>query len=167
MCFRILAASGSSEHEDKIINHYCVHARHPGWPRDKLDQPASVQNRQDNQAACDGSHGLVRGKGNDDRAQAYASERIVRLAAQHRLPAVYPFASFAEIGGLVSYGVNVPAMWRAAAGYIDRILRGSKPSELPVREPEEPEIVVNLKTVKALNLTIPSSLRSRITSQIE
>jgi putative ABC transport system substrate-binding protein len=94
-------------------------------------------------------------------------ERIVSLAAEHRLPSVYPLASFAEIGGLVSYGVNVPAMWQGSAAYVDRILRGAKSSELSVREPEQPEIMVNVKTAKALNLTIPEALRSKLAKLIE
>src|SRR5688572_16906603 len=69
-------------------------------------------------------------------------ERIVALAARHRLPAVYPLASFVEIGGLISYGVNVPRMWQEAAGYVDRILRGTAAGALPVQEPKQPEIVL-------------------------
>jgi len=93
-------------------------------------------------------------------------ERIVALAARYRLPAIYPHTSFAEIGGLVSYGVNLPVMWRAAAGYIDRILRGASPGGLPVQEPTDPEIIVNLKTARSLDLTIPSTLRNRVTRLI-
>jgi len=93
-------------------------------------------------------------------------ERIVALAARHRLPAVYPLASFVEIGGLVSYGVNVPGMWQDAAGYINRILRGATPGTLPVQEPAQPEIVVNLGTAKNLGLPIPAGLQARATKVV-
>jgi putative ABC transport system substrate-binding protein len=94
-------------------------------------------------------------------------ERIIRLADRYRLAAVYALASFAEAGGLTSYGVNVPDMWRAAASYVDRILRGDKPEDLPVQEPTEPEIVVNLKTAKALGLTPSNALLSRASRVIQ
>jgi putative ABC transport system substrate-binding protein len=94
-------------------------------------------------------------------------DRIVRLADNYRLPAVYALSSFAEAGGLLSYGVNVVLMWREAASYVDRILRGTKPTELPVQEPTEPEIVVNLKTAKALGLTLPSGVLSRASRLIQ
>jgi putative ABC transport system substrate-binding protein len=90
-------------------------------------------------------------------------ERIVALADRHRLPAVYPLGSFVEIGGLVSYGVNVPHMWQDAAGYVDRILRGAKIRDLPVQEPSEPEILVNAKAARKLDIAIPPMLRARIT----
>jgi len=89
------------------------------------------------------------------------------LADNYRLPAVYALSSFAEAGGLLSYGVNVVLMWREAASYVDRILRGTKPTELPVQEPTEPEIVVNLKTAKALGLTLPSGVLSRASRLIQ
>lgn len=94
-------------------------------------------------------------------------DQIVRLADGYQLPAVYALASFADAGGLVSYGVNVPAMWRGAASYVDRILRGAKPSELPVQEPTEPEIVANLKSAKALGLTLPATILRRAARVIE
>src|SRR5262245_52059486 len=86
-------------------------------------------------------------------------ERIVALAERHRLPAVYAHTFFAEIGGLVSVGVNLRDMWQGAAGFVDRILRGTKPSELPVQEPITPDIVVNLKTARNLKVTIGPQLR--------
>lgn len=95
-----------------------------------------------------------------------ARQRLVALAAEHRLPAVYPLAAFVEVGGLVSHGVNVPRMWESAGEYIDRILRGTRPSEIPIEEPTEPEIILNLQTAQMLGLEIPNSLRDRITATV-
>jgi putative ABC transport system substrate-binding protein len=83
---------------------------------------------------------------------------IVTLAAQHRLPAVYPFSYFVTSGGLLSYGPNTIEPYRRAAGYVDRILKGEKPADLPVQAPTKYELVINLKTAKALGLTIPNTL---------
>jgi putative ABC transport system substrate-binding protein len=83
---------------------------------------------------------------------------IISLAARYRLPAVYPWRFFAEIGGLLSYGSEQRDEFRLAATYVDRILKGEKPSELPVQAPVKFELVINLKTAKALGLTIPQSL---------
>ena len=80
---------------------------------------------------------------------------IIELAAQHLLPTVYPFRLFADDGGLVSYGIDALYAYREAVTYVDRILRGAKPSELPVQNPTKLELVVNLKTAKALGLTVP------------
>ena len=80
---------------------------------------------------------------------------IVTLAARHRLPAVYPYRFFASSGGFISYGVDLAEQYRQAAGYVDRILRGANPGELPVQLSSKFELVVNLKTAKALGLTIP------------
>jgi ABC-type uncharacterized transport system substrate-binding protein len=85
-------------------------------------------------------------------------ERIIALAAQHRLPAVYPFRTFAKSGGLATYGVDNIDVWRRAAGYVDRILRGANPAELPVEAPTKFELILNLKTAKALGLKIPPTL---------
>ncbi len=88
-----------------------------------------------------------------------ASRRaIIELAARHRIPAVYPFRSFTEDGGLISYGVDVADQMRRAAFYIDRILKGERPGDLPVQAPTKFELVINLKTAKALGLTIPSGV---------
>jgi len=83
---------------------------------------------------------------------------IVTRALQRRLPGIYPFRLFVTEGGLMSYGPDIGNQYRLAAGYIDRILRGTKPTELPVQQPTKYELVVNLKTAKALGLTIPPSL---------
>jgi putative ABC transport system substrate-binding protein len=94
-------------------------------------------------------------------------ERIVKLAAQHGLPAVYPFRHFAAGGGLVSYGADTIYIYQQVARYIDRILKGEKPAELPVQAPTKYELVINLKTAKALNLTVPPTLLARADEVIE
>jgi putative ABC transport system substrate-binding protein len=85
-------------------------------------------------------------------------ELIVALAAQHKLPAVYPYRFFITGGGLISYGPDIIDQYRRAAGYVDRILKGEKPADLPVQAPTKYETVLNLKTAKALGLTIPETL---------
>ena len=92
---------------------------------------------------------------------------IISLAARHRLPAVYPFRSFVADGGLISYGADSVDPFRQAAGYVDRILKGEKPSDLPVQSATKYELVINLKTAKALGLTVPPSLLSRADEIIE
>jgi putative tryptophan/tyrosine transport system substrate-binding protein len=92
---------------------------------------------------------------------------ITSLAARHRLPAVYPFRFFPEIGGLLSYGTDLVDDYRRAASYADRILKGAKPSELPVQAPAKFELVVNLKAAKALGLEVPSLLQQRADEVIE
>ena len=92
---------------------------------------------------------------------------IISLAARHRLPATYPFRSFATEGGLISYGPDPIDAHRQAAGYVDRILKGEKPAELPVQAATKFELVINLKTAKALGITVPPSLLSRADEVIE
>ena len=84
--------------------------------------------------------------------------RVVALAAQHRLPAVFDAREFAEAGGLMTYGPSVPDSYRRAAVYVDKILKGTKPADLPVEQPVKFELVINLKTAKALGMTMPPSL---------
>ena len=92
---------------------------------------------------------------------------ITSLAAHHRLPAVYPFRFYAELGGLLSYGNDFLDNYRRAATYADRILKGAKPSELPVQAPVKFELVINLKTAKALGLDVPMHLQQRADQVIE
>jgi ABC-type uncharacterized transport system substrate-binding protein len=94
-------------------------------------------------------------------------ELIIALAARHRLPAVYPYRYFAASGGLISYGTDNLDEWRRAASYVDRILKGEKPADLPVQAPTKYELVVNLKTAKALGLTVPETLLARADEVIE
>ena len=95
------------------------------------------------------------------------ARRIVQLAAKHQLPAVYPFKEAVDAGGLMAYGANAPDMFRRAGVYIDKILRGAKPADLPVEQPIKYELVINMKTAKALGLTIPPSLLLRADQVIE
>jgi ABC-type uncharacterized transport system substrate-binding protein len=92
---------------------------------------------------------------------------IITLAARHRLPAVYPVPYFARTGGLISYGPDSIDPYRRAAGYVDRILKGEKPADLPVQAPTKYELVINLKTAKALGLDMPPSLLARADEVIE
>jgi putative tryptophan/tyrosine transport system substrate-binding protein len=94
-------------------------------------------------------------------------ETIVALAARHRVPTVYPFRVFAAQGGLMSYGMNRVGVYRDAASYVDRVLHGEKPGDLPVQAPTTFELVVNLKTAKALGLDVPWILQQRADEVIE
>jgi putative ABC transport system substrate-binding protein len=92
---------------------------------------------------------------------------ILALASRHRLPAVYALSAFVAAGGLISYGIDFTDAWRLAAGYVDRVLRGEKPADLPVQTPTKYELTINLKTAKALGLTVPSSLLATADEVIE
>jgi putative ABC transport system substrate-binding protein len=93
--------------------------------------------------------------------------QIAELAVRHRLPTVYPWLEGPEAGGLLSYGTNLRAAWHRAAVYVDKILKGAKPADLPVEHPTTYELVISLKTAKALGLTIPPSLLQRADQVIE
>jgi putative ABC transport system substrate-binding protein len=92
---------------------------------------------------------------------------IVALAAKARLPAIYGFREFPDVGGLMSYGANFPELFRRAATFVDKILKGAKPADLPVEQPTRFELVINLKTAKALKLTIPQSVLIRADQVIQ
>jgi putative tryptophan/tyrosine transport system substrate-binding protein len=96
-----------------------------------------------------------------------ASEVLIATAARLRLPTVYPYSFFAQRGGLVSYGFDVRDMFQRAATYVDRILKGAKPADLPAQQPTKFELVVNLKTARAIGLTVPPSLLARADKVIE
>jgi putative ABC transport system substrate-binding protein len=119
---------------------------------------------------------LIAGLANEERGgllvltDPYTSmhrEAIVALAARYRLPAVYPYRFFAAAGGLMSYGVDIADLFRRAAAYVDRILRGAAPGDLPVQNPTKFELAINLKTAKALGVTIPPSLLAAADEVIE
>ena len=97
----------------------------------------------------------------EDAALFQHRTRILHLAAKHRLPAASTFREFTEAGGLLSYGPNLPALFLRAATYVDKILKGAKPADLPVEQPTRFELVVNLKTARALGLSLPQSILIR------
>jgi len=94
-------------------------------------------------------------------------KRVVELARERKIPIVSALRSFAEEGGLLAYGANVPGLFRQAAGYVDRILKGEKPGDLPVQAPTQYELVINLRTAKAFGLSVPPPLLARAAEVIE
>jgi putative ABC transport system substrate-binding protein len=123
----------------------------------ELEPVVAAQAREPNTGLIVMSDGFMSGHGKE----------ITSLAARYRLPTVYPFRFFTELGGLLSYGSNRLDQFRRAASYTDRILKGEKPSELPVQAPVKFEIVVNTKTAKALGLVVPATLLARADEVIE
>ena len=99
--------------------------------------------------------GLIVGVGTISTIQR---QRIITLAARHKLPTVYPYRFFVEAGGLMSYGPSLVDLYRRTATYVDRILKGEKPADLPVQAPTKYVLAINLKTAKALGLTVPPKL---------
>jgi putative ABC transport system substrate-binding protein len=97
------------------------------------------------------------------QSPAFSNERarLVGLAVKNRLPVMYPQSEFAEAGGLMSYGPSVLDLFRRAASYVDKILKGAKPADLPVEQPTKFELVINLKTAKQIGITIPQSMLYR------
>ncbi|HKF66175.1 MAG TPA: ABC transporter substrate binding protein, partial [Vicinamibacterales bacterium] len=93
--------------------------------------------------------------------------RVVQLINARRLPAIFFDRGFAEAGGFIAYGASIAAVWRRAAVFVDKILKGAKPADLPVEQPTKFELVINLKTAKALGLTIPQSVLLRTDQVIE
>jgi putative ABC transport system substrate-binding protein len=94
-------------------------------------------------------------------------DRIVKLAANRKLPGMYPSSGFTRVGGMMSYGPSNKYLWNVTAGYVAKILKGAKPSDLPVQQPTQFELVINLNTAKALGLTIPQTLLLRADRVIE
>lgn len=130
---------------------------------------APVTNDQDIEAVI-ASHGGIPHSGIVVMTDAFTSSHrdvIVRSAAQHRLPVVYPYRFFAQDGGLLAYGSNRVEPFRGAAGYVNRILHGERPGDLPVQAPTQFELVINLKTAKALGLAVPRELLARADELIE
>ena len=100
-------------------------------------------------------------------ATAARLELVTTLAARHKLPVIAPFKFFVTAGGLMSYGVDFVEQYRRAAGYVDRILKGEKPADLPVQAPNKYDLVINLKTAKALGLAVPQSMLQRTNQVIQ
>ena len=103
----------------------------------------------------------------DDVLITTHKRQILDWAAEARLPVISQYAEIAEAGGLIAYGPNIPEIYRRAAIYVDKILKGAKPADLPVEQPEKLELVLNRKTAKALGLMIPPSLLQRADQVIE
>jgi putative tryptophan/tyrosine transport system substrate-binding protein len=93
--------------------------------------------------------------------------RIVEFAAEQRLPAIYETRDFVDVGGLISYGPNIPDQFRRAATYVDKILRGAKPADLPIEQPTKFELVINMRAAKALGIKFPNSILLRADRVIE
>ena len=155
---------------------------HPAHPPDPLQRkeleeaaralglqlkPAAVRAPEDFEAAfkaVSGAHGLLN---IDTPLFTTYRTQLVELAARNRLPAIWSNGIIVEAGGLMSYGTYIPALFRRAATYVDKVFKGARPGDLPVEQPTKFELVINLKTAKALGLTIPQSLLQRADQVIE
>ena len=94
-------------------------------------------------------------------------KEIIDAAERHRVPAIYPFAYYAQNGGLAAYGIDIADLFRQAAPYVDRILNGAKPGELPVQQPTKYQLIINLRAARALGLAVPTAMRARVDELIE
>jgi putative tryptophan/tyrosine transport system substrate-binding protein len=103
----------------------------------------------------------------DDVVFTSHRKQIVELAAQHRLPVMYGFREFVDVGGLIAYGPDLPDLYRRAATYVDKVLKGAQPAELPIEQPTKLELVINLRTARAIGLEIPASVLARADEVIE
>ncbi len=187
-----LAGTGFNGKERQILMEFLPRAdrfaflmnpANPAWKTSSLRERVDVLRREqkitldiveartvDDIPAALGAAARVGAKGlivTADSVFAAAQESIVALATKHNLPVIYPDRSYVTAGGLVSYGTDYPAVFRRSADYADKILRGAKPADLPVEQPTKFELVINLKTAKALGLTIPPSLLGRADEVIQ
>ncbi|MFI5326280.1 MAG: ABC transporter substrate-binding protein [Candidatus Rokuibacteriota bacterium] len=156
-----------------------VHPAHPTDPvqRKEMEEaaralglllkPAAVRTPEDFEAAFKAVSGAGALLNIDTPLFTTYRTQFVELAARHRLPAIWSNGIIVEAGGLMSYGTYIPALFRRAAIYVDKVLKGARPGDLPVEQPTRFELVINLKTAKALGLTIPQSLLQRADQVIE
>ena len=130
-------------------------------------EPVSVQGPNDFDTAVKAVHGTDGLLQLESPLFITLRARLAELAARSRLPAIYSQREYVEAGGLISYGTNFPDLYRRAALYVDKILKGAKPADLPVEQPTRFELVINLKTARTLGLTIPQSLLGRADEVIQ
>jgi putative ABC transport system substrate-binding protein len=143
----------SRQSEHRPGNGTVAGSRACAWPRfDRV--PGEAQGNQDSFAAIanGGFDGLVV---TTDASIEPSTPRIIALAAEHKLPAIYPFSTAVQQGGLMSYAADLFAMWRRGASYVDRILKGERPGDLPIEQPTAVALKINLKTAKALGIAVP------------